>query len=469
MVEEKKKIEDTVDVENDATLDKDPGTTTEPLLENVNLVDNENDSKKEEGSKEEISKEEDGSVDVLAPEPVALEDIDVEETPVPDSKDSESKPDEDADVPALPTRKASEPKENPILKQLTEAFPNIEEKYVKAIIIASKGMLDPAFNALLYLSDPESNSEIQLPSKPPTPLPQVQNRKNLSQLEQDELLAKQLNDRYNKSQNRQRRKGSTHSRRGKSNINYNEEPILFDANERQLHAERLSERRRRLQETGEFNPETYNDDDDSWAQFVERDIPDITAKANKSIQETASKVSNWFNRNFMTNESSNNDYNNDASSYGDAERRQQQRELNYYENQRSQRNGAFGKNENQSERRRFNSFGARAGEGSLESHGITLNNDEFSDDEDVPPQLPRRERSNAHDEDPDEANTSIVTNNSQRVVSQTTYIDTPDKATKKKWQPLPPEPIDATPTKVNATTNKNEADEDDFLINSDDD
>ncbi len=34
---------------------------------------------------------------------------------------------------------------------LKEAFPNIEEKYIKALLIASRGKVDPAFNGLLCM------------------------------------------------------------------------------------------------------------------------------------------------------------------------------------------------------------------------------------------------------------------------------------------------------------------------------
>ena len=76
--------------------------------------------------------------------------------------------------PPLPARKttsvttdgekeAENPKKdegNPILKQLKEAFPGIEEKYIIMVIIASQGNVDSAFNALLYLSDPESSKDM---------------------------------------------------------------------------------------------------------------------------------------------------------------------------------------------------------------------------------------------------------------------------------------------------------------------
>ena len=507
---EKTEVSTTVEKNEETTEAKDVGETmTAKNVEEVPTggitmneeIDSDEDEKEAENAKDEITKE--GSTEsksaetksdemkVIAPEPASLDDLTIEEQ----TKDDEAPP--------LPTRTKkveaeSKPKENPLLKQLQDAFPSIEEKYIRAIIIASKGSMDPAFNALLYLSDPKSGADIPLPSKQPSPSPSLPSRKKLTQLEQDELLAKQLNDQYNNNYKKhsQRRKGSTttttSSRLGRRTTDDDiNEPIPFDSTnnrDKQLHAERLSERRRRLKENGEFNPDAYQDEDDSWGQFVEKDLPEITARANKSLQDTASRVGNWFNRNFgyeeqqQQQQQQQNYGNGDANTFGynDEQMREQEDALRFYENQRNQPTSvrmSTSNNDSQNERRRFNSFGQRIGEDSLQNHGISLNNDEFSDDEDVPPQLPTRERtregdnstnSNENEEsaDPD---ASMVTHDSQRVVSQTTYIDTPDKTPKKKWQPVPPEPIDATPTKVNATSNKStDPDADDFIINSDD-
>ncbi|GMM53448.1 ubiquitin-binding protein [Maudiozyma humilis] len=459
-------------------VDEDDSMVTEPV-----------DDKKEEAEVLEettttlTSDSKEGSVKVVAPEPISADEIEKAEKAEGDDKDADA----EAPAPPLPTRTKTQdslqkPGENPLLKQLKEAFPSMEEKYIKAVMIASNGALDPAFNALLFLSDPDSGIDIPLPSKEPSPALNTQSRRKLTQLEQDELLAKQLNDQYN---NRSKhRKGNATSRRGRGGEeDYSGEPIPFDdPAERQLHNERVHDRRRRLQQEGEFNPETYQDDD-SWGQFVERDLPEIKANVNQTIQETANNVRSWFNRNFAGDESANNNNNNNNNnsvglSYDEEQMRQQQEALRYYESQnshQSQESGVSG----QTERRRFNSFGARIGEDSLESHGISLHNDEFSDDEDVPPQLPSRERTRESNDADADADASMVTNDDQRVVSQTTYIDTPDKTPKKKWQPVPPAPADATPTKVNATTAKAnakgkadaetdpDADADDFMINSD--
>ena len=46
-----------------------------------------------------------------------------------------------------------------IIDDMKQAFPNIEEKYIIATLIA--GNPDPAFNALLYISDPTFKPKYQ--------------------------------------------------------------------------------------------------------------------------------------------------------------------------------------------------------------------------------------------------------------------------------------------------------------------
>ncbi|GMF63363.1 unnamed protein product [[Candida] boidinii] len=69
-------------------------------------------------------------------------------------------------APPMPSRPLS--KTEKTIQQLKEAFPSIEEKYIRMSLIASQGLLDPAFNALLYLSDPAS-----FPSDPTEVIPTV--------------------------------------------------------------------------------------------------------------------------------------------------------------------------------------------------------------------------------------------------------------------------------------------------------
>ncbi|QLG70640.1 hypothetical protein HG535_0A05810 [Zygotorulaspora mrakii] len=358
-------------------------------------------------------------------------------------------------TPPLPARKktndileAKAPEENPILTQLKEAFPNVEEKYVKAVIIASQGALDPAFSALLFLSDPESGADIELPSQPVVhKAPDLPQRRKQTQLEQDELLARQLDEQFNKNRHSQR---VIQSRR---QVN----AAGREAGE--ARRERIRERHRRNQQplSPEEQRELYGEDEDSWAQFMEKELPELKEKANRSIQETATKLNGWisgFRRNIVG------DYaepgNSNERDYYDDEA---------YEQKISEKNNDYTNSyaPKKPERRRFNSFGAQVGEESLENHGITLHNDdsdaEYDEEDDVPPQLPSK---NSEDGKPKDV----------KIVPESTFIDTPDASTRKKWQPVAPEPLNATPTKVVVTpddrkANRN-ADEDEFLINSDD-
>jgi hypothetical protein len=78
---------------------------------------------------------------------------------------------------------------------LMEAFPSIDTKIVKAVLTASGGQVEPAFNALLGMSDPSFVAE-QPPRQPARP---QQRRQPLSQLEADEQYARQLAEHYDRA------------------------------------------------------------------------------------------------------------------------------------------------------------------------------------------------------------------------------------------------------------------------------
>ncbi|EKG16587.1 Ubiquitin system component Cue [Macrophomina phaseolina MS6] len=69
---------------------------------------------------------------------------------------------------------------------LIEAFPDTDPKVVKAVLVASNGKVEPAFNALLSMSDPNFKAEDVPPPQPPRP------SQPRTQVEQDELYARQL-------------------------------------------------------------------------------------------------------------------------------------------------------------------------------------------------------------------------------------------------------------------------------------
>ncbi|TID12973.1 hypothetical protein CANINC_005072 [Pichia inconspicua] len=114
-------------------------------------------------------------------------------TPVKDLKPAfDDVKEESALAPPTPARKSTNPvKLSPIdatIAELVEMFPETDIKYVKMALIASEGRLEPASNALLFLSDPDSGIEI--------PHPKPLKTYKSSQLEQDEKLARRLAKSY---------------------------------------------------------------------------------------------------------------------------------------------------------------------------------------------------------------------------------------------------------------------------------
>lgn len=338
----------------------------------------------------------------------------------------------DEERPPLPVRKSTnevptKKDTNPILAQLKEAFPGIEDKYVKAVLIASQGALDPAFNALLFLSDPSFEAEAPLPAT--APVATAEPRRALTQVEQDELLARKLDEQFNHDRHRRRNMDSERAARERRIQN------------RQREYERRNAQRDAPPPGNDRYYDDYNDDDDFLSQLVDKDLPELREKVGRQVQETSKRVNDWI------------------SGFRKSWAQEPQPE--------DEPIRPAGRTA------RFNSFGAQVGEdptepaSRLSSHGISLRDaDRSDDDEDIPPQLPSRNRE-------------------KEVVPETTYIDTPDVSTRKKWQPLSPEPLNASPSKTPskpsskpddkaaepvaaAVTPKKKPDEDEFLINSDD-
>ncbi|KAL2076124.1 hypothetical protein VTL71DRAFT_1067 [Oculimacula yallundae] len=79
---------------------------------------------------------------------------------------------------------------------LKEAFPSIDAAVVKAVLMASGGRVEPAFNALLGMSDPDAVREPTPPPQPPRPAAPRTGSTPQSQLESDEQYARQLAEHY---------------------------------------------------------------------------------------------------------------------------------------------------------------------------------------------------------------------------------------------------------------------------------
>jgi hypothetical protein len=173
-----------------------------------------------------------------------------EKKPAPIAKESKE------DVPPPKPARPLTPRQEAV-KALKEAFPTVEDKYITSHLIASSFNLEKAFNALLYLSDPDSVNLDELTADEPAP-PSLPQRKELSQLEQDELLAKQLDEEYrNKAQRRVQRQQDA--------------------------------RRRRV----EGAPLDEDEDEDVFTNFVEKDLPQIKEQFSKNIEETKNKFNTW--------------------------------------------------------------------------------------------------------------------------------------------------------------------------------
>ncbi|KAL1850198.1 ubiquitin-binding protein cue5 [Diaporthe australafricana] len=161
--------------------------------------------------------------------------------------------------PPKPPRPVTEQQKNEAI--LKEAFPSIDASVIKAVLIASRGQVDPAFNALLGMSDPDAiqhDAEEQPPPQPPRP----QNAQ--SQLEADEAYARQLAQHY---ESQSAAYEARTSNRGPAN------PI------------------RQRQQTGLKPNEMYDDREHS---FMDDDLPVIQEQLKKGFQETQTKVNTWF-------------------------------------------------------------------------------------------------------------------------------------------------------------------------------
>lgn len=174
-------------------------TTPVELDETDKKQDTESKSTKDVSEKEE-SKELDEATEPKEPETTAIQ----PKEPEPEAETL--KTEEDEDVPPRPERPLSPLSR--VKKDLQDAFPNIEEKYVQAVLIASQGQADPAFSALLYLLDPTYVPDITAPVPPPVPPKQ--------ELTDDELLARKLQKEFEREdrKRRSRQRRQTQPERG---------------------------------------------------------------------------------------------------------------------------------------------------------------------------------------------------------------------------------------------------------------
>ncbi|EXJ75530.1 uncharacterized protein A1O5_00036 [Cladophialophora psammophila CBS 110553] len=179
-------------------------------------------------------------------------------------------PKDEVAPPAKPPRPMS-PREQAELT-LKEAFPTIDSNVIRAVLTASRGEIEPAFNALLGMTDPESQREPEPlpPAKPPRPVQQQSpTSTKLSQLEADELYARQLAQEYNPGVGAEREQ----PRRRDSKGRYNEG----------------------LPGSRPGRPgASPNPDDVPWRSFIDDDLPEIRDNIRKGFMETQKTVNNWI-------------------------------------------------------------------------------------------------------------------------------------------------------------------------------
>ncbi|KAI1497395.1 hypothetical protein F5X99DRAFT_397078 [Biscogniauxia marginata] len=168
----------------------------------------------------------------------------------------------DENPPAKPPRPLTEQQKNESI--LKEAFPTIELSVIKAVLAASGGRIDPAFNALLGMSDPDAvqnEPAHEEPAPPPQPPRPTGPRSPMTQVEADELYARQLAEHYD-------------------NVGAYEARTTNQSPSGQY----------RRQATG-LKPNEMYDRDHS---FIDDDLPVIKDNLRKGFLETQTKVNTWF-------------------------------------------------------------------------------------------------------------------------------------------------------------------------------
>ena len=167
---------------------------------------------------------------------------------------------EDQAPPAKPPRPLSPQQQAE--NTLIEAFPSIDTKVVKAVLSASGGKVEPAFNALLGMSDPDFQpEEAAAPPQPPRPA----QRQPVSQLEADELYARQLAEQYN-------------SQGPRSQTQYNQREPARRAPNRQ----------------GDNLTYDQMEGEQGERSFFDDDLPEIGRNIQQGFFETQKRVNSWI-------------------------------------------------------------------------------------------------------------------------------------------------------------------------------
>ncbi|KAK0674706.1 hypothetical protein QBC41DRAFT_213084 [Cercophora samala] len=176
--------------------------------------------------------------------------------------------------PPQPPRPVNETQQNQ--QMLKEAFPSIDMAVIKAVLTASRGQIEPAFNALLEMTDPDAAAQNeQPPPQPPRPVaaPHGPTTTAQEQLEADERYARQLAEHFENVgayEARTANRGERGSYPGQGRGGGGPAP-------------------RGRQQTG-LRPSQ----DEREHSFLDDDLPVIKEQLKKGFLETQTKVNTWF-------------------------------------------------------------------------------------------------------------------------------------------------------------------------------
>lgn len=179
----------------------------------------------------------------------------------PSPKRSVSFQDQSEEIPPSKPPRPQSPQEQ-AENTLIEAFPSIDAKVVKAVLMASGGKVEPAFNALLGMTDPDFKPEEAAPPQPPRPAHRQQQRQPQNQLEADEMYARRLAEHYN-NQGRDQGQG---------------QQTRYNQRERQ----------------GPNQQRPRYDEEDREHSFFDDDLPEIGRNIQRGFAETQKQVNSWI-------------------------------------------------------------------------------------------------------------------------------------------------------------------------------
>ncbi|KAG0670485.1 hypothetical protein C6P42_003935, partial [Pichia californica] len=188
-----------------------------------------------------------------------------------DKNDDEPVKKIDSDIPPpVPTRpKAKHLTQTDLtISQLVDMFPDLDPKYIKMALIASEGRLEPASNALLFLSDPNSGIEIPIYKNP------IEEKIE----ESDEALARRLAKAYERGSKRATVSGS-----GKHSTSH--------VPTRQKNSKNSNLNGNQNYNNNIINNDNYYDDDDD---DDDDDYEDIYDSFTKNVNDAKQVVGGWF-------------------------------------------------------------------------------------------------------------------------------------------------------------------------------